>query len=176
MELYYREVVDEYGTYFKAFPIMRYICRKKRLTVSLLPYQLKPYTKYSIPFMFKILTIMYTENKSQKEILDYVANMGKEDILSMNVIYLKIFKECAEQAVSKVVISGYYPEIKSTINRLSNRESIIKAFVEFAIKFESTILCNPIRGPSALSFDYYTRGGGYIKDADFLFGTPSQKR
>lgn len=161
---------------------MRYRCRNKNRhlykhkTISLLPHQLIPYTKYSIPFIFKVLSLVNISDMSQKEVLDEIANMGKNDILSINTIYLKIFSEHAEKAVSKIIISGYYPDIISNFHRIKSQKEIIKEFVEFATDFETTILCNPIRGPSALGFDYYNRGGGYIKDADFLFGTPSQKR
>jgi len=37
---------------------------------------------------------------------------------------------------------------------------------------KSTVL--RIRGPCALSYDFYLKGGGWLQNSHFLFGTPSQ--
>jgi hypothetical protein len=77
---YHREVIDEDGTYFKVFPIARFECHRKNgapvvahRTFSLLPYQLVPYVKYSLPFIIKGLRSVFGEGTSVKQLLDYLA-------------------------------------------------------------------------------------------------------
>ena len=77
---YFRAVVDEKGTYYRAFPVARFLCRRKgrelisrHKTFSLLPYQLVPYTKYSMPFIIKVLKLRHIEDKSIYKLQEYLA-------------------------------------------------------------------------------------------------------
>jgi len=49
-------------------------------------------------------------------------------------------------------------------------------FITFASSFVCSQLSIKIRGPSALGYDFFLIGRGYVKNTPFLFGTPSQFR
>jgi len=89
-------VVDEKGTYYRDFPIARYRCYSKgkkkisHTTFSLLPHQLMPYSRYSIPFIIKVLELLSMDEASIEDVLDYVAGLGKEDILSISTMKISI--------------------------------------------------------------------------------------
>ncbi|MBC8179593.1 hypothetical protein H8E88_00575 [candidate division KSB1 bacterium] len=84
---YHRPVLDENGTYYKAFPIARFLCYRKgdkpivnHRTFSLFPYQLVPYSKYSIPFIFKVLNKIYINDKSIMEVQSYLSGFEQAGI------------------------------------------------------------------------------------------------
>ena len=180
---YSREVIDERGTYYKAFPIFRFECKRKggtptvdHRTFSLFPYQLVPYTKYSIPFIIHTLNKMNREGKSIKEILNYWAGSNEYGAyLDMNQMTIKGFKRLLLQTIDKILISGYYEEVTYTFQGSSDHERI-KRFIEFSEGFCCYKIAPCIRGPCGLNYDYYLRGNGYIGNSHFLFGTPSQFR
>ncbi len=180
---YYREVIDEKGTNYKAFPIYRFECKRKggrpiinHKTFSLLPYQLVPYTKYCIPFIINTLNKMNTEGKSIKGILDYWAwDNEYGTYLYINQMRIKGFKRLLLQTIDKILISGYYEEITNRFQCSSDHERI-KRFIAFSEEFCCYKVAPCIRGPCGLSYDYYLRGNGYIGNSHFLFGTPSQFR
>lgn len=180
---YLRPVIDENGTYYKAFPIARFICRRKggkpivdHRTFSLLPYQLTPYSKYSIPFTFNVLTSIHVEDKSIMEIQTYLSHFDKTGIyvdLSASSIYG--FKKLILEAIHKLLSSAYYPDAEKMLQQPSDSHRI-KAFVGFAQAFCCYKVSPCIRGPCALSHDFYMQGGGWLRNSYFLFGTPSQFR
>jgi hypothetical protein len=85
------------------------------------------------------------------------------------------FKKLILEAINKLLSSAYYPEAE---NRLSHSfvYQRIKAFISFAHAFCCYKLSPCIRGPCALSYDFYMQGGGWFQNSFFLFGTASQFR
>ena len=178
---YKRPVIDENGTYYKAFPIARFLCRRKgntpivnHRTFSLLPYQLVPYSKYSILFIFKVLKSIYVEDKSIMEVQTYLSNFEKTGIyvdLSASSIYG--FKKLVVEAINKLLSSTYYPDAEKLLQQPSDKNRI-KALIRFAQAFRCYKISPCIRGPCALSYDFYMQAGGWLRNSYFLFGTPSQ--
>ena len=87
IEYYERQVIDENGTYYKAFPIARFSCHRKggepivkHKTFSLLPHQLVPYSKYSIAFIFKVLKLNCVDDKSIMQIQTYLSRFDETGI------------------------------------------------------------------------------------------------
>lgn len=179
---YYRGVVDEKGTYYKAFPIARYICNSKgkalsvgHRTFSLLPYQLVPYSKYSIPFIVNALMKVYGEDSSVKELLDYLGGFETGEYIDLSVSAFYAFRAFILTAIDKMLARGFYREITAQLQTPTKRQRI-RAFLLFAEDFRCCKTDPEIRGPCALSYDYYMKDGGHMRDAHFLFGTPSQFR
>ncbi len=180
---YPRGAVDERGTYYKALPVFRFECKREggtpivdHRTFSLLPYQLIPYTKYSIPFIINTQKKIYIEGKSINKVLNYWV-LGNEygTYLDIDQVRIKGFKPLLLQTIDKVLISGYYEEAANRFQISSNNERI-KRFIEFSEMFCCYKVEPCIRGPCGLGYDYYLRGDGYIGNSHFLFGTPSQFR
>jgi hypothetical protein len=179
---YYRGVIDEKGTYYKEFPIARYLCTRKGIAVfvkdrtfSLLPYQLIPYTKYSIPFVIYSLRKLYDEDSSVKELLDYLAGVETGQYIDLSSSTFYAFKAFILACITKILAVGFYKEVASSLQSPSEKERIkvFLVFVEDFICGKASVL---IRGPCALGYDYYMANGGYLKNGHFLFGTPSQFR
>ena len=174
-------MVDEKGTYYRDFPIARYRCYRKgkrkvsHSTFSLLPHQLMPYSRYSIPFIMKVLELLSMDEAIVEDVLEYVAGLGKEDILSISAMKVLVFKKTGLEAIERVQASGYYKDITDTVNDPSIKQRL-KAFVGYAKEFCCHKTNTPIRGPCGLSYDFYLQGGGYYRNAQFLFGIPSQFR
>jgi len=180
---YTRVVIDEHGTYFKEFPIARYLCKGKgkkkwvkHKTFSLLPYQLVPYTKYSIPFIIKSLKARYEDGLSIVRLQDYLAEFGKDDILPISADQLFDFKQIVLEAVNKITATGHYRELEEAVSSKSTNQEILVAFITFASCFECCKVELSIRGPCGLGYDFYLNEGGFLHCAHFLFGTPSQFR
>jgi hypothetical protein len=86
-----------------------------------------------------------------------------------------------EKAINKIMMSQYYQKVRQqwqkTFDSDSERETIcIKGFLEFCSEFECLKTLPTIRGPTALSYDFYITCGAYARNSYFLFGTPSQFR
>jgi hypothetical protein len=172
---YHREVIDEDGTYFKAFPIARFECHRKNgapvvnhRTFSLLPYQLVPYVKYSLPFIIKGLRSVFGEGTSVKRLLDYLA-ASEEGYIDLSGSSFYRFRTCILRCIDKMLVAGVYHEAEALFQLPEAQR--IKVFVGFAEEFICHKTEYPIRGPCALGYDFYLTSGGY-----FLFGTPSQHR
>jgi hypothetical protein len=179
---YYREVIDERGTYYKSFPIARYVCNRKgtaltakHRTFSLLPYQLVPYSKYSLPFILNALRKVYGEDRSVKELLDYLAGFGKQEYLDLSASTFYAFRAFILTAIDKILAMGFYPAITAQLQTPAQGQRI-RVFLFFADDFCCSKTDPEIRGPCALGYDYYLEDGGYMRNAHFLFGTPSQFR
>jgi hypothetical protein len=179
---YYRGVIDEKGTYYKAFPIARYLCNGKgtqqpvrHRTFSLLPYQLVPYSKYSIPFILNALKKVYGEDSSVKEFLDYLAGFGTQEYIDLSASAFYAFRAFILTAIDKMLAMGFYKEITAQL-QTSCEGQRIRVFLFFAEGFICSKTDPEIRGPCALGYDYYMQDGGYMRNAHFLFGTPSQFR
>lgn len=179
---YEREVINEKGTYYKSFPIARYKCRAeegKRIvdhkTFSLLPYQLVPYSKYSIPFIIKALEARHEEGLSIYKLQEYLDTFYRE-VISIGAEHLLRFKDLMNEALEKIMISPYYQTLKDEVRYESTEEGYFKIFLKFSKKFECHKVDPSIRGPCALGYDFYLTSGGYGNNAHFLFGTASQFR
>ncbi|MEW6439288.1 MAG: hypothetical protein AB1508_19225 [Pseudomonadota bacterium] len=180
---YHRGVIDENGTYFKEFPIARYLCQGKGKrepeadrTFSLLPYQLVPYTKYSLPFIIKSLRGRYEEGLSIARLQDHLAGFGQDKILPISADQLTDFKQIVIEAVAKITVSGHYQELKEGIFLTGSDGEIVAALIKFASCFECCKTDPGIRGPCGLGYDFYLNEGGFLHNARFLFGTPYQFR
>lgn len=180
---YTRKVIDERGTYYKAFPIARYLCKGrgkaqtiKHRTFSLLPYQLVPYTKYSIPFIIAGLKRVYGEGSSVKGLLDYLASVDAAEYIELNVSVFYAFRRFILTCIDKLLAVGFYREASQRLFNIPSGKQRIKAFLVFAVDFICRRTEPLIRGPCALGYDYHMEDGGYLKNAHFLFGTPSQFR
>jgi hypothetical protein len=179
---YFRGVIDEKGTYYKAFPIARYLCNRKgkamnikHRTFSLLPYQLVPYTKYSLPFILNSLRKVYGEDISVKGLLDYLAGFGLDEYIELSVGTFYAFRAFILTAIDKMMAMGFHKEIVAQLQTPSERQRI-RIFLFFAEDFSCCKTGSEIRGPCALGYDYYIQDGGYMRNAHFLFGTPAQFR
>jgi len=179
---YCRGVIDEQGTYYKAFPIARYLCNRKgtalsanHRTFSLLPYQLVPYSKYSLPFILNALRKVYGEDSSVKELLDYLAGFGTQEYIDLSASAFYAFRVFILTAIDKMLAMGFYTEITAQLQTPSEGQRI-RVFLFFAEDFICSKHDPEIRGPCALGYDYYMEDGGYMRNAHFLFGTPSQFR
>jgi hypothetical protein len=189
---YYREVVDEDGRYYPDFPVPRFECHGKgghrivpHRTFSLLHYHLVPYWKYSIPFIIKVLRARHIKGLSLKSLQDYIADFtgagvglyAEDDYIELSAGRIYSFKRLIREAVIKLLISSYYQELTGRLQNCSGSETeTIKIFLGFSKEFECRKVSVPIRGPCALSYDFYLQGGSYFCNSRFLFGTPSQFR
>jgi hypothetical protein len=92
-----------------------------------------------------------------------------------------------EEAINKIMMSQYYQKVRQQWQKTFDsdnerehereREAIgIKGFLEFCREFECLKTLPSIRGPTALSYDFYITCGAYARNSYFLFGTPSQFR
>ena len=180
---YYRGVVDEKGTYSKSFPIVRFKCNRKggppvvdHKTFSLLPYQLVPYRKYSIDFIFKTLVMRYKEQRTIEYVFNHLADVHRGDqYIDLSTKTFYAFKELVMDSINRLLVSGYYKEAEEGLQNPCHDEQI-RSFIEFSTGFYSNKTNPSIRGPCALSYDYYRTGGYYVNNSHFLFGTPSQFR
>ncbi len=180
---YTRVVIDENGINYNEFPIARYLCQGKGerspdadATFSLLPYQLVPYTRYSIPFIIKILKAQHEEGLSISKFQDYLASFGQDDILSINLDQILGFKQIVLEAVHKITSTEHYEQLKEQVGTKTTDQQIVIAFIEFASGFECCKTDPSVNGASGLNYDFYLNGGGFIQNARFLFGTPYQFR
>ena len=176
-------MIDENGTYYKGFPIARYICERKGgrgvvsdKTFSVLPYQLVPYTKYSVPFIIKMLKAKHIEDLSISKLQDLVANFGEDEILAISSDQLYDFKKLIRDAVNKIMATGHYQEFREEVSLMSTEQERVVLFIEFSLCFECFKINPMIRGPCGLHYDFYLNEGGYLRNAPFLFGTPYQFR
>jgi hypothetical protein len=142
-------------------------------TFSLLPYQLVPYTKYSIPFIIETVKKRHIEGLSLYELQDYLSGFGEGDILSVSATLVLGFQALMTEAIEKIMASGYYQDFEG--NQDTDKGRLISLLI-FAEGFECAKSTHPIRGPCGLSYDFYLTGGSYFRNAPFLFGTPSQFR
>jgi len=192
--------VDKNGRYYPDFPVPRFKCHEKgghriipHKTFSLLHYHLVPYWKYSIPFIIKVLKAKHIKGLSLKLLQDYIADFSDIGIggtggtgtekadgdgyIELSTSRFYSFHSLIRGTVTKLLISKYYQELAIRMQKCRGSESAtIKAFLEFSKEFECCKVSVPIRGPCALSYDFYLEGGSYLRNSYFLFGTPSQFR
>ena len=159
-----------------------FLCRRKgntrilhHKTFSLLPYQLVPYSKYSIPFIIKTFKARHIKGLSIYKLQEYLDTFNST-VLSIGSEHLFRFKDLLKNAVDKIMMSEYYQELTTKLRSEGTEQGLVKVFLKFIHTFECCKIEPSIRGPCALGYDYYIQGGGYHTNAYFLFGTPSQFR
>ena len=182
---YPRPVYDEKGTFYKSFLIVRFECHRKgsnvlvqHRTFSLLPYQLIPYCKYSIPFVIKVLNMIHIEDKSTMQVQELLSKYdNSEEYVDLAQSSIFKFKNIIISSMNKLLsIIDSYQEFKEKNLLYDSDKKRIAAFLIFARSFVCFKTNPQIRGPCALGYDFFLIGGGYIKNNHFLFGTPSQFR
>lgn len=187
---YTRWVIDENGNIFENFPIARFLCKgkgkrkwmtkgKRKVsckTFSLLPHKLIPYSKYSISFVINSVIMRVIDNISYDKILNNLADLSKERALNLCSQTICDFKHLILNSCEKLINSGMYTnDIKINFNT-PDIDIRAKSFIEFAKDFVCNKNKSPIRGPCGLAYDFYLNSGGFYRNAQFLFGTPSQFR
>ncbi len=189
---YERGVIDEEGRYYEDFPVPRFLCQGKgtvklvnHKTFSLLHYHLIPYWKYSIPFIFRVLKAKHIEDITLANLLSYIYDFtsrdedGDEFYVELSLSRFFLFCQLIKKAIAKIMVleraNQYYTELIAQLQTPDENQQI-KAFLLFALDFSCYKLFYPIRGPCALSYDFYLNGGSYFRNSYFLFGTPSQFR
>lgn len=136
--------MDCNGTYFKELLIARFKCRNKgkrkinHSTFSLLPNVLVPYSKYSLSFIFKALSLKYVDNVTVDKALDSFAVLDEEENLSLSPNIFSVFTKLACSAIMKLLASSIYPiDLRSKFTS-KNIKQRIKTFIEFAENFDCT--------------------------------------
>jgi hypothetical protein len=194
---YYRQVIDEKGRYYPDFPVPRFVCQRKgkhakvnHKTFSLLHYHLIPYSVYSLPFVIKALQSRYIDGMTVESIQKYHGNIisSEDNYKEVSASGIFAFKSLLVKAITKILVSGYYPRLSNELAGTSQETVRLKIFLAFCRDFICQKYIPPIRGPCrpcrpcgpcgpcALSYDFYITGGSYLRNAFFLFGTPSQFR
>jgi hypothetical protein len=193
---YQRGVIDEEGQYYEDFPVPRFLCQGKgtvkivnHRTFSLLHYQLVPYWRYSIPFIIRVLNARHIEDITLANLLNYIYDFTSRDqdedddeyYVELSFSRFFLFCQLIKNAIAKIMAieraNEYYTELIAQLQTPDQNQQI-KAFLLFALQFSCYKLPYPypIRGPCALSYDFYLNGGSYFRNSYFLFGTPSQFR
>ncbi len=117
-----------------------------------------------------IANSLYVLEKSKKTTVDDASKLpGPEFILPVSII--PKIKEYIIKAIDKVIISGYYPDLITSLNTPD-----IRLKMNNFLKYLTLEYGCPIRGPCKMSYEYYERREKYNSNGSFLFGTPSQMR
>jgi hypothetical protein len=192
---YFRPIIDEKGRFYKDFPVPRFLCRGKgeakmvnHRTFSLLHYHLIPYYKCSIPFLIKIMKSRHIDQMTLQVLRDYIIEftatgpVGTDyECIEISPSSILALEPLIEEAINKIMMSQYYQQVsqqwqKTFAFTCGNKSIAIKGFLEFCSQFECFKTHPPIRGSTALSYDFYVTNGAYARNSYFLFGTPSQFR
>ena len=178
---YFRMAVDiETGLIIEKLMIIRFLCRRKGKpkikdrTFSLLPSSLIPYRRFSIKSLMTILkeklVIVQRVIEIPGSICNYFASLNLDFSFETCYIYnyLKVFKN----TISKLNIF-LRKTLKENIHLTTSREGLV-----FAYSYITEFICPQTnqKGAEALDLYYYQESGGYLKNAQFLFGTPYQHR
>lgn len=175
---YCREkVIDEKGTYYKNYRIVRFKCNKKCRkktsckTFSLLPCGLIPYKPYSIGFIVKILKKWLFGGKSIKEYLDYLSGSCVCSISGISSVLLYRFRSLILESIEKLFIYSRDKNLLKVMN-VEDKKVRVKTFLNY---LEGRI-DGKTRAPCKYGYEFYESNGGYSRNSPFLFGTPSQFR
>jgi len=128
-----------------------------------------------------VVKLKYFKNLSLTSLQKYIAELPtvNEQYRSIELANNRIYSffTLIHTAIQKLLISSNYQEFKARFRECCNSKiEQIKAFLYFCEEFECRKVSVPIRGPCALSIDFYLTGGSYFNNSYFLFGTPSQFR
>ncbi len=116
---------------------------------------------------------LMTLHQLQQYMFDFSCKAGGYIELSIPRIYS--FMRAIDEVIIKLLTCGYYDDFNKVFEKDSIRDRI-KIFLDISQDFCCYVEMPLIRGPCALSYDYYLQGGGYLRNHYFLFGTPSQFR
>jgi hypothetical protein len=109
--------------------------------------------------------ITFIENSINFRDDKYYVYVNPSIIYSLKMLFI--------DAIEKATISNKYEEL-TLLMQTNDYDKKIISFIKFAKEFELDLGNTRIRGPTALSYDYYLKHDGYFKNSYFLFGTPSQ--
>ena len=171
---YFRQVIDESGTFYKSFPIARYLCQRKgkaklsARTFSLLAWQLIPYRKWTIELMFSIAS--YRSEHSIKESLDKfeIETTAADLVTGIKKVILSNAGQFTD--IEEIILSGLE---KVKISRMISFDTSYSDFITYCRNYVSES-AEKIRGPTILAWDYYIKQGGYYENSQFLFGCAAQ--
>lgn len=125
----------------------------------------------------KVLKLRYIEDKSICKLQEHLSGIERTDntYIDLGVSRVYGFKKLVLESINKILAVGHCKEAETELQQPSKWERI-KRFIEFAVRFSCLKIKPYIRGPCALSYDFYIEGGGYFLNSHFLFGTASQFR
>lgn len=156
---YYRPAFTEDNkSFIPDIPIQRYKCRTKRITFSLLPHQLIPYSKYPIKTITGIMDAWKKlgQNLSQTAMSIFSGENVCEELLNIDVSHLCRFVRLFKNSLRKYILwQGVNCSLGEFIGCCSR---------------------NGYRQARILAFDYYQHNGGYLSNSHLLFGKASQFR
>jgi hypothetical protein len=158
---YHRPVVNDKNEVIKDLPIKRYKKTKKRkvVTISLLPHQLIPYSKYRLSLITYIMDKWRKVGKNIYNTLNEITRDGVSDELyNMAGSQIYYFRKLFKLAMKKYLLYG-------KINSIYPLEKFIGLCSDYQYCHGET-----------LGRRYYSRNGGYMNNSQFLFGKASQFR
>jgi hypothetical protein len=178
---YFRIAVDfETGLIIEALPIVRFLCKRKgkpRIkdrTFSLLPSVLIPYRRLSIKSLMIIVREKLAAMQRVIEIPGKIINyFAPEAVFSFETCYIYNYLKIFKNTVSKLNIF-LRKNLKQDVHlTTTTREGLVFAynFIEKYIDLKTNE-----KGANAIDWYYYTKSGGFLKNSQFLFGTPYQHR
>jgi len=165
--------------------ILRYRCRDKgdvkvcdHITFSLLPHMLVPFRQLSLDFMVKAIWFKVNRKLSCTKALDVIEaelNSLGEIANFINISTMISWQQMILTALGLFISTDINIVSKFQYDQLKNTASL-ELFIALLINHQSQIRNHPIRGPDALTWDYYQQSGGSKQNAVFLFGRASQHR
>lgn len=171
---YQRAVVLEDGRLIADFPIARYRCRRRgskaerhpHKTFSLLPHQLVPYSRISLPYLEQLME-RYRE-------LDCDIDVFLKEQSPSSLSHLEWGLELLDQAYGKLKATARsWPQLD--LPATAGWRDLLGDFWLGVLSFRYRE-GQTLTGLAALGLDFYHRGGGWRMQAYFLWGTPSQFR
>lgn len=157
---YCRPAYTKDNQFIKDLPIRRGFCRKKKITFSLLPQQLIPYSKYPLKLITDILDIWVRAGKNIYRTMNNICHVGEQDEATdeMGNSHIYYFRRVFERAREKFILW-----------RKEARSYKIEKFIRYCQMYRP-------QQSEGLSLEYYSNNGSYVKSSHFLFGTASQFR
>jgi len=169
---------------YENVPIARWLCQRKgykkstHKTFSLLPFQLIPYHRHGLNFIFNTVNFHHYNSSSLVQTKDFISVKGVDTDLPLENNQIHNFKHIFSQALLKLTSIA---EVKDQISQASYWDSSdpIGTMLQFINDYESRFLATQQLHVSnaeklALDFLYHFQTGDYFQ-RHFLFGTPSQK-
>jgi hypothetical protein len=177
---YFRIAVEiETGLIIEALPIVRFLCKRKGKpklkdkTFSLLPSVLIAYRRFSIKSLMIILKEKLEIAQRVIEIPGSIFNyFAVEAVFSFDTCYIYNYLKIFKNTIQKLNIF-LRKDLKQDVHLTTSSEGLL-----FAYKFISIFIDPQTNetGAEAIDWYYYTKSGGFLKNAQFLFGTPYQHR
>ena len=99
----------------------------------------------------------YEDGLSISQLQDYLADFGKDEILSISADQILGFEQIILEAIGKITATGHYQEFEEKVRSRCADQEILAVFIEFASYFECCKTHPSIRGPCGLGYDFYWR-------------------